>query len=91
MSLKKLIKEVSDFDHPDRKGADALHAAGYVEEADYEKDVMDKIEADQPVSGYFCYTCEYCKHVEGTLKGGWCTLLKAEDAPHGCCNKWEKK
>lgn len=75
--------EEQQFD-PDRKGADALKAAGYVEKAEYLTSTA--------TGGYFCATCNYMKEDPTAKFGTVCTKLgNAEDAPWGCCNIWEPK
>lgn len=77
------------FDHPERKGADNLKKAGYEEYEEFKESVLSQIEKTGTAKGYFCATCEYYLHKEGTLKGGYCKKLQAEDAPWGCCDLWD--
>ena len=82
-------KEEAKFDHPDREGADELKEYGYVERPEFEKPLMALLKDQKTPGGYFCATCEYYRHDESKLKGGYCEKLKAEDAPWGCCNVWD--
>jgi len=79
----------AQFSDTNRKGWEELVKVGYVEEEDFKKFVLQHI-AIGDLKCYCCAICEYVKKQEGAKFGIVCTKLNnAEDAPWGCCDKFE--